>query len=72
MGIGARSATRLYSVLDKDTDSQPLDCSKANYILRFAKGEFPPLSARLSFEGGSRRTSLNAFAPLGEANAFIL
>ena len=46
MGIGANSRDEaLYPILDKDSDGQPLDGSKAKYTLHFAKGAFPPVNA---------------------------
>jgi hypothetical protein len=46
MGIGANSRDEaLYPILDKDSSGQPLEGSKANYTLHFAKGEFPPVNA---------------------------
>ena len=46
VGIGANSRDEaLYPILDKDADGQPLDGSKANYTLRFAKGQLPPVNA---------------------------
>jgi hypothetical protein len=46
MGIGANSRDEaLYPILDKDADGQPLDGSKGQYTLHFAKGQFPPVNA---------------------------
>ena len=46
MGIGANSRDEaLYPILDKDVDGQPLDGSKGQYTLHFAKGQFPPVNA---------------------------
>lgn len=46
MGIGANSRDEaLYPIYDKDSNGEPLDGSKNRYILRFAKGEFPPVNA---------------------------
>jgi len=46
MGIGANSRDEaLYPILDKDSDGQPLDGSKHNYTLHFAKGQLPPVNA---------------------------
>ncbi|MHC8314697.1 DUF1254 domain-containing protein [Pseudomonas sp. LB3P31] len=46
MGIGANSREEaMYPIYDKDTSGQPLDGSKHNYTLRFAKGQQPPVEA---------------------------
>jgi len=46
MGIGANSRDEaLYPILDKDSDGQPLDGSKHEYTLHFAKGQLPPVNA---------------------------
>ena len=46
MGIGANSRDEaLYPILDKDADGQPLDGSKHEYTLHFAKGQLPPVNA---------------------------
>ena len=46
MGIGANSRDEaLYPILSNDAEGQPLDGSKSNYTLRFAKGQFPPVNA---------------------------
>jgi hypothetical protein len=46
MGIGANSREEaLYPIYEKDSEGQPLDGSKHQYVLRFAKGEFPPVKA---------------------------
>src|ERR1700729_4342648 len=46
MGIGANSKEEaLYPLYEKDSSGQPLDGSKGRYILRYAKGEFPPVDA---------------------------
>ena len=46
MGIGANSRDEaLYPIYDKDSNGEPLDGGKHRYILRFAKGEFPPVNA---------------------------
>jgi hypothetical protein len=46
MGIGANSRDEaLYPILSNDAEGQPLDGSKSNYTLHFAKGHFPPVNA---------------------------
>ncbi len=46
MGIGANSRDEaLYPIYDKDSNGEPLDGSKHRYILRFARGQFPPVNA---------------------------
>jgi hypothetical protein len=46
MGIGANSRDEaLYPIYDKDSNDEPLDGSKHNYTLRFAKEQFPPVNA---------------------------
>jgi hypothetical protein len=46
VGIGANSRDEaLYPILDHDTQGEPLDGSKHTYVLRFAKGEQPPVNA---------------------------
>jgi hypothetical protein len=46
VGIGANSRDEaLYPILDKDTRGEPLDGSRHRYVLRFAKGQFPPVQA---------------------------
>ncbi len=46
VGIGANSREEaLYPILDKDSDGEPLDGSKAKYTLRFGKGQLPPVNA---------------------------
>jgi hypothetical protein len=46
MGIGANSKEEaLYPLYEKDSSGQPLDGSKAQYTLHFAKGGFPPVNA---------------------------
>jgi hypothetical protein len=46
MGIGANSREEaLYPIYEKDSNDQMLDASKAQYTLRFPKGEFPPVNA---------------------------
>ena len=46
MGIGANSREEaMYPIYDKDATGQPLDASKHNYTLRFAKGQQPPVEA---------------------------
>ncbi len=46
VGIGANSREEaMYPILDNDADGQPLDGSKGRYVLRFAKGQLPPVNA---------------------------
>ena len=46
MGIGANSREEaMYPIYDKDASGQPLDGSKHNYTLKFAKGQQPPVQA---------------------------
>ncbi|MFM0222587.1 DUF1254 domain-containing protein [Paraburkholderia dipogonis] len=46
VGIGANSREEaLYPVLDKDSTGQPLDGSQHRYVLRFPKGQLPPVNA---------------------------
>ncbi|MFM0645163.1 DUF1254 domain-containing protein [Paraburkholderia bryophila] len=46
VGIGANSREEaLYPVLDKDASGQPLDGSQHRYVLRFPKGQLPPVNA---------------------------
>jgi hypothetical protein len=46
VGIGANSREEaLYPVLDKDSTGQPLDGSQRRYVLRFPKGQLPPVNA---------------------------
>ena len=46
VGIGANSKEEaLYPIYEKDATGQPLDGSKGRYVLRFAKGQFPPVNA---------------------------
>ncbi|MFM0415467.1 DUF1254 domain-containing protein [Paraburkholderia aromaticivorans] len=46
VGIGANSREEaLYPVLDKDSAGQPLDGSQRRYVLRFPKGQLPPVNA---------------------------
>jgi len=46
VGIGANSREEaLYPIYEKDASGQPLDGSKGRYVLRFAKGQFPPVNA---------------------------
>jgi hypothetical protein len=46
VGIGANSREEaLYPIYEKDSSGQPLDGSKHRYILKFAKGHFPPVNA---------------------------
>lgn len=46
VGIGANSRVEaLYPIYEKDSTGQKLDGSKHRYILKFAKGHFPPVNA---------------------------
>jgi len=46
VGIGANSKEEaLYPIYDKDASGQPLDGATWHYILRYAKGSFPPVNA---------------------------
>ncbi|WP_249673510.1 DUF1254 domain-containing protein [Pseudomonas abieticivorans] len=46
MGIGANSREEaMYPIYDNDATGQPLDGSKHKYLLRFAKGQQPPVNA---------------------------
>lgn len=46
MGIGANSKEEaIYPLYEKDSAGQPLDGSKSNYTIHFAKGNFPPVNA---------------------------
>ena len=46
VGIGANSKEEaLYPIYEKDADGQPLDGEKGRYVLRYAKGSFPPVNA---------------------------
>lgn len=46
VGIGANSRDEaLYPILDRDAQGEALDGSKHKYILRFAKGQQPPVNA---------------------------
>ncbi|MDM0019044.1 DUF1254 domain-containing protein [Variovorax saccharolyticus] len=46
VGIGANSREEaLYPIYEKDAAGQALDGSKARYVLRFAKGQLPPVNA---------------------------
>ncbi|MDM0026489.1 DUF1254 domain-containing protein [Variovorax saccharolyticus] len=46
VGIGANSREEaLYPIYEKDAAGQALDASKARYVLRFAKGQLPPVNA---------------------------
>lgn len=46
VGIGANSREEaLYPIYEKDAAGQALDGSKGRYVLRFAKGKFPPVNA---------------------------
>jgi hypothetical protein len=46
VGIGANSRDEaMYPILDKDASGQPLDARQHRYVLRFAKGQLPPVNA---------------------------
>jgi hypothetical protein len=46
VGIGANSRDEaLYPILQKDSDGVALDASKNDYVLRFPKGDLPPVNA---------------------------
>ncbi|MDB6145577.1 MAG: cell envelope protein [Pseudomonas sp.] len=46
VGIGANSRQEaLYPIYEKDSKGQKLDGSKHRYIIKFAKGHFPPVNA---------------------------
>lgn len=46
VGIGANSREEaLYPIYEKDSSGQPLNGSKHRYVLKFAKGHFPPVNA---------------------------
>ncbi|MGH7185687.1 MAG: DUF1254 domain-containing protein, partial [Pseudomonadota bacterium] len=46
VGIGANSREEaLYPILQTDADGQPLDGAKGRYVLKFAKGQLPPVNA---------------------------
>ena len=46
VGIGANSKEEaLYPIYEMDSDGRPLDGATGRYVLRFAKGKFPPVNA---------------------------
>jgi hypothetical protein len=46
VGIGANSKDEaLYPIYEKDADGKPLDGTSGRYVLRYAKGQFPPVNA---------------------------
>jgi hypothetical protein len=46
VGIGANSKQEaLYPIYEKDADGKPLDGTSGRYTLRYADGQFPPVSA---------------------------
>ena len=46
MGIGANSREEaLYPIYEKDANGKTLDGSTGHYVLRFTKGQFPPVNA---------------------------
>lgn len=46
VGIGANSKDEaLYPIYSKDSEGKPLDGISGRYILRYAKGKFPPVNA---------------------------